>query len=243
MGYDIIFYPFCQAMEVSTFTVKLEKKIMLTPDMLELHFVKPDNFLFKAGQFMQFEVPDGDKMVLRSYSISCPPTQDDLEFCVKILPGGKASTLFAAAHVGDEFRIRGPRGMFFNSEDAPIYCIATGAGIAPIMGIITDELKNKKNSNEIRLLFGVRDEEDMFWNERFETLKQNFSNFDYSLTLSQPKPDGSWSGLRGRVTDHLLHHLISHRFFLCGSPAMVKDVRDILLKNGVDAKQIHFEVF
>lgn len=230
-------------MDVQNFTLKLEKKITLTPDMLELHFAKPEGFTYKAGQFMQFEVPDGEKMVLRSYSLSSPPSQSDLEFCVKILPGGKASALFAQATEGDEFTIRGPRGLFVNSEDAPLYCIATGAGIAPIMGIIQDEVEHKKNSNEIRLLFGVRDEEDMFWHERFANLKQNFSNFDYSLTLSQPKADGSWSGLRGRVTEHVLHHLVNHRFFLCGSPAMVKDVREMLIKNGVPPKQIHFEVF
>ncbi len=243
MEYDISFASFCQAMEVNAFTLKLDKKIALTHDVLELHFSKPNELSFKAGQFLQFQVPDAEKMLLRSYSIASTPTDTTLEFCIKILPGGKASTLFANAIEGDEFQVRGPRGLFVNTEDAPLYCIATGAGIAPVMGIIQDELKNKKNNNEIKLLFGVRDEQDMFWQHRFAELKQNFPNFDYSLTLSQPKLDGNWNGLRGRVTDHIPTNLLTHRFFLCGSPQMVKDVRDLLIKNGVEAKQIHFEVF
>ena len=106
-----------------------------------------------------------------------------------------------------------------------------------------DELENKKTDKEIRLLFGVRSEEDIFWIDRLEALKQLSPLFDYQVTLSQPKADGGWSGLRGRVTEHLLHHLVSHKFYLCGSAAMVKDVRDVLLKNGIAGEQIHFEVF
>lgn len=229
-------------MDVNTFTLKLEKKIALTHDVFELHFQKPPELSFKAGQFLQFEVPTEEKMLLRSYSISAHPDQVDLEFCIKIVPEGKASTRFKNAEIGDTFQVRGPRGMFVTTETTSLTCVATGAGIAPIMGLIQDELLNKKNTNPIHLLFGVRSEEDVFWTDRLESLKTSFPNFDFHITLSQPKDAANWNGLCGRVTQHIKVDP-SHTFFLCGNPEMVKEVREILLKNTIEPKKMHFEIF
>ena len=228
---------------MAEFTLHLVKKISLTADILELHFAKPADFQFAAGQFVQFLIPDDPNPALRAYSISSAPQANDLEFCVKLLPDGKASTYFFRMKEGETVRMRGPKGRFTNNHPTPIYCIATGAGIAPVMSIIQEELLYTKTEREVRLLFGVRSEEDVFWQDRLEALAKQSTFFSYDMTLSQPKPTGSWAGLRGRVTEHILHHLSDHHFFLCGNAAMVKDVRQVLLENGVDKKFIHFEIF
>lgn len=230
-------------METRSFSLKLEKKIALTADILELHFSRPAGFTFLSGQFVQFEITDKDKMVLRSYSISSTSNDENLEFCVKILPGGKASAFFKNMNVGDTARLRGPRGLFVNRENTPLQCVATGAGLAPIMGIIQDELKNKKTNQDIRLLFGVREETDIFWNDRLVELAKEHNNFHFEIALSQPKPDGNWNGLCGRVTEHLVLPQNNFHYFLCGNAGMVKDVREKLLKNGTEEKNIHFEIF
>ncbi len=225
------------------YTTTLISKEKIANNTLELHFTKPTDFTFEAGQFIQFFVP-GDEPIIRSYSLASTSQDEHLELCVKCLPDGKASNYFQNLTVGETAEFRGPRGRFVCTNDVQAYYfVATGAGLAPIMGMIREELEVKKTGKEIRLLFGVRNEEDVFWADRLEVLKQQHPLFDYQITLSQPKPDGGWSGLRGRVTEHILHHLVSHSFYLCGSAAMVKDVREILLKNGVDAKEVHFEIF
>lgn len=230
-------------MNTERYTTTLLSKKEIAHDVLELHFAKPDGFSFEAGQFIQFFVP-GEEQVIRSYSIASTSLDKTIELCVKCLPEGKASGYFKQLEVGQTAEFRGPRGRFVCSNDVQAYYfVATGAGMAPIMGMIREELEVKKSDKQIHLLFGVRNEDDIFWAERLALLKAAFPLFDYQITLSQPKPDGSWSGLRGRVTEHLLHHLVSHSFYLCGSAAMVKDVREILLKNGVDGKQVHFEIF
>lgn len=230
--------------EIAKFKVKLVKKEPLTSDVLALTFTKPAGLAYQAGQFMQWAVADGDKIILRPYSLSSAPADETIEFCVKVLPEGKASALALTLTVGDEMELAGPRGVFVSRQtDSSLYLVATGVGLAPIMGIIKDELANKKTEAEVRLLFGVRSEADIFWQNRLAALKSGYENFSYQITLSQPKTGGGWSGLRGRVTDHILHHLVHHEFFLCGNAAMVKDVRQILLENGVAAGQIHFEIF
>jgi len=231
-------------MEVKKYSAKLREKRQLTGDTYEFRFEKPDGFEFQAGQFVQFCIPQNDKVILRSYSISSTPHDTYLEFCVKFYEDGIASNHLKHMNIGNALEFQGPRGLFVNKENnAALSFIATGTGLAPIMGIIRDELEHKKNTQEVRLLFGVRTEDDIYWFDRLQNLKIQYPNFVFDVTLSQPKVDGGWAGLRGRVTEHILHHLVNHHFFLCGNAAMVKDVRESLIKNGVDQKQIHFEIF
>lgn len=214
----------------------------IAEDMFELRFTKPQDFHFIAGQFIQLQIPEGDSFVLRSYSLSSTPDDEYIELCVKILPDGKASKYLLEMGEGSPITFQGPSGRFTCVDEAEgRYFVATGSGLAPIMGMIRDELP--KNGTEITLLFGVRSEDDVFWVDRLEELKKKYEFFSYHVTLSQPKPNGGWAGLRGRVTDHLLHHLIKHHYYLCGGAPMVKDVRGQLLQNGIPSKRIRFEIF
>ncbi len=219
----------------------LSKK-MLTKDMLELHIIRPESFTYAAGQFIQFVIKNGDETVLRAFSLASHPAQPDLEFSTKLIPGGRASTFFSNLSPEDEVVFQGPNGRFIcTTENQPLSFIATGAGIAPIWGIITDELMNKKNPQPIHFIFGVRSEADIFWSERLNALANAHPNFSFTITLSQP--EGSWSGKTGRVTTHV-HLLPKHgNFYLCGNPDMVKDARATLLEKNISPTNIHFEIF
>lgn len=231
-------------MEIPKYLSKISEKTQLTRDIYEIRIEKPEGFSFFAGQFVQFVIPQEEKNLMRSYSISSIHTDPYIEFCIKFLENGRASNYLKHLNIGDSIEFQGPRGLFINqNHTTALSFIATGTGMAPTLSLIRDELENQKNTNEVRLLFGVRSEDDIFWTEKFKNLKIQYPNFHYDITLSQPKIDGGWAGLRGRVTEHILHHLINHTFFLCGNAAMVKDVREMLLKNEVDVKAIHFEIF
>ena len=226
-----------------TYTSNLLSKKTIARDMIELVFSRPENFTFKAGQFVQFFIPqEMGEVLLRSYSISSHPEADQLEFCVKLIPNGKGSTFFSKLELMQPATIRGPEGRFVClPEHAPdkIF-IATGAGLAPIISMISSEVDNEKNK-QIYLLFGIRTEEDIFWLERFEHLKSEYENFDFNITLSQPSEQ--WSGWKGRVTEHLPEVKDMANYYLCGSLGMVKDVRTLLTAKGVSMKSIHFEIF
>ena len=154
---------------------QLIRKETIAQDIVELHIQKPEGFSYLAGQFIQFVIPTGGDSVLRAYSLASHPAQDDLEFCMKLLPGGKASMYFSQATQDAVIAFQGPSGKFTcTKDDLPISFIATGAGLAPIWGMISDELKNKKNSKPLHLLFGVRGEEDVFWIERLRQLGSMF---------------------------------------------------------------------
>src|SRR3989338_8914013 len=244
-------------MDMPHYTTDLLEKNILAPDVMTLRFRRPIGFDFSAGQFIQIHVPTESTDAFRSYSLSSSPADQHIELCAKLLPGGLASEFFRNMNVGDELRFAGPRGQFtFREEsDAHIF-VATGVGLAPIMGILRDKIEHhvkpaetagpvgeKKTNKEKRLLFGVRTEDDIFWQDRLDSLQSLSDRFSYHLTLSQPKTGGGWSGLRGHVTDHLLPNLIDHEWYLCGGAGMVKDVRQQLLANGVAKERVHFEIF
>lgn len=221
------------------YTIELIGKQNVAERIVILRFTKPTGFSFVPGQFVQVRVPDGDALLLRSYSLSSTPVDPYLELCVKILSGGKASALLDSLQIGEQIEISEPRGFFvIQPEHAKrkIF-IATGTGIAPIMSMIEGSHGSEGTTT---LLFGVRTEEDLFWTERFEKIKHNQSGFDSAVTLSQPS--SGWTGKKGRVTEHLPIEL-SAEYYICGNAEMVKDVRHLLLADGVNTKSIHLEIF
>jgi ferredoxin-NADP reductase len=228
-------------MEQTFSEVKLTSKKEIAVDVLQLRFEKPINFSFKAGQFVQFQIPTPNSPALRSYSLSSTPSDSELELCIKKIPNGTGSTFFDSLPIGGSVNMSLPKGRFtVEANNLPLAFIATGAGLAPIMSIICDELKNKKNPETLHLLFGVRNEKDIFWLDRLNDLQKNYPNFKYQITLSQPEQN--WQGLSGRVTNHFDFENIQY-FYLCGNTEMVKDARELLITKNIPASQIHFEIF
>ncbi|MSU75466.1 MAG: hypothetical protein EXS55_03060 [Candidatus Magasanikbacteria bacterium] len=224
------------------FTTALLHKKMLSQDIMELRFERPVNFTFLAGQFVQFQVPFQGSTLLRPYSMSSALQDEYLEFCVKILPEGKASKLFLALMSGDAVHISSAQGVFICRSDhrSKKMFIATGTGLAPIISMIEDRLERAGNE-KLSLLFGVRFPEDVFWTDRLDEIQGSYNNFKYQLTLS--RPSDVWAGLRGRVSEHLSHLPHEAEYYICGSVEMVKNVRSLLIAHGVDTKSIHFEIF
>lgn len=217
-------------------TTNLLEKKNIAQHVWELRFEKPADFMFKAGQFVQFHIPNGESGTLRSYSISSTPSKNYLEFCVKYRPDGVASEFFDQMTAGQPVEFSGPHGNFvWTPNGGKHYFVATGTGLAPTMAMLESDA-----AGESELLVGVRSEDDIFWLDRLQSLQARKSNFSFRLTLSQPSE--SWTGLKGRVIDHLVIDPNGH-YYICGKMEMVKDVRRLLIENGLNTKSIHFEIF
>ncbi|MBH41414.1 MAG: hypothetical protein CL685_01740 [Candidatus Magasanikbacteria bacterium] len=228
---------------MTSHTIKLIEKTMLTDSVMQLIFTKPNNFTFHAGQFVQFLIPEGEKTHKRAYSIASAPKSKSLVFLAKLWPNGKASELFEHIQPGELSTISSPLGHFTKTEDSNSIFIATGTGITPILSMITDDLCNKKTTKEIRLLLGFRSESDMFSQQELYALSDKHKNFSVDITLSQPKA-AQWAGLKGRVTAHISKYIATNtQYFLCGSPAMVTEVKNMLLEKDILPSHIHFEMY
>lgn len=99
-------------------------------------------------------------------------------------------------------------------------------------------------STTYSLYWGLRHEEDMYWQDEIKGFLGQLTGFQYFLCIS--KPGDNWVGLRGHVTEHVLENekdFINSEFYLCGNKAMVEDLTGALKRRGVGEENIKTDVF
>ncbi len=103
---------------------------------------RPQSFRFRSGEFAMIGLPNGDKALLRAYSIASPNWADELEFySIKVADGPLTSRL-QHLKVGDEILIRPkPVGTLVHDALVPgkrLLMFSTGTGIAPFASVMRD---------------------------------------------------------------------------------------------------------
>jgi ferredoxin-NADP reductase len=228
------------------FTARLEDKRVLTPKYIQymFEFITPHEMEFEAGQYVSMKVSDrGDR---RSYSIcSAPQVKHGFELLIDISPQGIGSKYLESLQFGSEVSVLAPMGHFVIPQgvaETAFYFIATGSGVAPFKSMIEDLLQ-KQEKRPIVLYWGLRHEEDLFWELEFQELSKNFPNFKLQIILSQPKPE--WPLSKGRVTDLLqaLEKPAGAGYYLCGNGKMVDEVKAYLQQVGIASQNVHNEMF
>ncbi len=217
-------------------------KLQLSPHVYELTFQLANSITFAPGQYATFII---DNQTRRQYSFASPCTkQKEFKIVVDVTPMGPGSKFFLEKNVGDAIEILAPLGTFhLNIPTTPIVFIATGTGIVPFRTMMEEYLTHGGTEN-IFLYWGLRFEEDIFWNNLLDNWQQKYPNFHYSIVLS--KPSDSWQGKKGHVTEHIQEEipgLETHTFYLCGNRHMISDVKTDLLAHQVPEGQIKTELF
>jgi CDP-4-dehydro-6-deoxyglucose reductase len=217
----------------------VEYVLALAPDDAALRW--------RTGQFLSIacgKTPDGEP-ALRSYSIASAPGAGEIRLVIKLIEGGVASEWWRVLPVGAEVRFTGPMGFFVLDLTHPGDLVfgATGTGVAPLLPMIAEALARPAEAGRIHLLWGLRGEEDLFWQEEIAALAS--PRFTSTLFLSRPGP--TWGGARGRITQPLLElvpGLAAPTFYLCGNGQMIKEIKKLLIERGIERKrQIRTEAF
>ena len=239
---------------VKEYKVRVERMEDLTPTIKGLHLkiVEPaEGIAFKAGQYVQLEVPKYKRTSgpeYRAYSISSDADRHDrLELVITRVPEG-AVTTYVHEHLkeGEELRARGPYGEFYLREsDRDILLIATGSGMAPIKSIL-HQLANHGTQRKITFFFGARMKADLYYVDRLEAWEKRISQFRFIPTLSRPAEEDHWEGEKGRVTDLIQKHLPDDGkvdVYICGAPPMVESCVALLAEKGVPEERIFYDKF
>lgn len=92
------------------------------------------------GQFVAIRVRPEPRApaILRSYSLSGPPSAGRYRISVKLEPGGAAGTyLHHATRVGDSLELSAPRGTFtLRPGDGPVALVSGGVGATPLLAML-----------------------------------------------------------------------------------------------------------
>ncbi|OZD77404.1 oxidoreductase [Rhodococcus sp. 05-339-2] len=230
-----------QAATHDTVVTAVEK---LSPTTVRLAVEAPANgsLAFLPGQYVNITVPGSEET--RSYSFSCVSGSDELEFLVKLTPGGLMSTyLNDTAAVGDKISFTGPHGSFFLREaQRPALLLAGGTGLAPILSILRT-LAAESSNRPVHLVYGVSTDDDVVQLDELADLASALDSFTWDHCVSDPRTTATNKGyVTALLTDaHLNGGDVA--VYLCGPPPMVEAVRMHFTEAGIEPTGFYYEKF
>ncbi|WP_396586271.1 NADH:ubiquinone reductase (Na(+)-transporting) subunit F [Bermanella sp. R86510] len=199
--------------------------------------------------------------VIRAYSMAnYPEERGVVKFNIRIAtpppgttnvqPGIMSSYVFNMKP-GDTVTVYGPFGEFFAKDtDAEMVFIGGGAGMAPMRSHIFDQLKRLKSSRKISFWYGARSLRELFYQDEYDALADEFDNFEWHVAMSDPQPEDNWEGLTGFIHNVLYdQYLKDHpapedcEFYMCGPPIMNQSVIQMLEDLGVEPENIMLDDF
>ncbi|MCE1245482.1 MAG: 2Fe-2S iron-sulfur cluster-binding protein [Firmicutes bacterium] len=238
---------------VKEYQVTVASLTDLTYDIkkVSLKFKPGDEINFKAGQFVQFGVPEYEltpEPVYRAYSVASSPfVKDALELEIRLVPNGICTTyVFKYLKEKDNVTINGPYGDFFlRDSERDIVFIAGGSGMAPIRSMLY-EMKQNNNQRKAMYFFGARAVKDLFQVDEMRQFEKDLPNFRYIPALSAPDPGDNWEGDIGLITEVVAKYVESGsnvEAYLCGSPGMIDACIKVLKSKGVPEDLIFYDKF
>ena len=201
-------------------------------------------FPYRAGQAASLAA--GSANGWTPYSIASAPgeTARDgaLEFLVKVDGSSRFGRLVDGLALGDRVRVEGPAGNFTLSDAlpaTPLLFIAGGTGIAPLRSMIRD-LVEAGHAGPLALVYSARTPGEFAYLPELRRLADE-GRLALILTLTGDAAD--WEHARGRTGPDHLSDLVTPETlaYICGPPAMVKDVPGALSAMGLPRARIRTE--
>ena len=230
--------------------MKISEIIDHTPNVRELVIETqgPQEFVFRAGQFVMLHVPQGEaKPALRAYSIASEEqNKKGFRLLFKFVENGVASNYVWNLKGPEILNFTGPFGKVFFQEPPTqqIIFINTGTGLSQHLCYLLSK-KQQFPGLKYRMLFGVRNEKEIYGQPQLQKLRAELKYFEYEYVLS--RPSDSWTGKKGYVQHFLKdfdYKSMPTTFYLCGNGGMIKEVKHQLLEvDGLEKNQVWSEAF
>jgi len=214
-----------------------------TDRLFRFRMTRPATFRFRSGEFVMIGLPDAKKPLFRAYSIASPAWDDGLEFFSIKVPGGPLTERLQRIRPGDTVLMKKKAtGTLVNDALTPgqrLYLFATGTGIAPFASLVRDPETYEKFGQVVlvhtcrttaELQYGV----ELVAAAKADPLVGDEAGtrlLHYATTTREASPR------MGRITARVesgalfrdlgLPRLdpVTDRAMICGSIAMIKDVK------------------
>ena len=207
---------------------------------IEAHNDKPTMRAYSMANY-----PEEKGIIMLNVRIATPPPK-----IPEAKPGIMSSYIFNLKP-GDKVTISGPFGEFFAKDtDAEMVFIGGGAGMAPMRSHIFDQLKRLHSKRKITFWYGARSKREIFYQEDFDKLAEEFPNFSWHVALSDALPEDNWTGYTGFIHNVVYENYLKNHpapedceYYMCGPPMMTKSVIDMLHNLGVEDDNILLDNF
>lgn len=196
---------------------------------------------------IRFEFPDRGR-VQRAYSIDSSPTNRDfIDLTIRRFDDGTVSKhMCDNVTVGDVVPTRGPFGRFVWTPDmgGPLYLIAAGSGIVPLMSIIRycDDLHI--HDIPMTLLYSSKSWEYIIHRDQLAAIEARMPNLEVVHTLTRAPGDERVRYHR-RIDKEMIeaHFEESALCYVCGPPEMCENAEKSLIDLGCPPERIKLEKY
>ena len=188
----------------------------MAPEIYRLVLRPEEPIAFSPGQFFEIELAPG---IARSYSVASEQGALDLEFHIRAIAGGRASSILARKReLGDVVRVSGPFGSAIGADQAlgPILAIAASTGHAPVQSIL-----NSNEGRRVHLVSFARQHDGFYLNGLFTRAAKADTSFTYqAITTGAVARNASVSPLAEAI-QQLDCSLLSGQVYIAGPPGFV----------------------
>lgn len=190
-------------------------------------FKKPEDFAFKAGQYMTVFLGSDS----HDFSIASSPHEDYVMVATRIRGSVFKEKLMNLAE-GDGVEVHAPAGSFTlpKEKDLPIVYVAGGIGITPVRSMVKFE-EDERLNRPITLFYSNRRPEDSAFLHEMESVALDNYRFIPAMT-SMEESHSEWNGEVGYITHGLLQKYVPDftkpLFYIVGPPAFVNAMNDLL---------------
>ncbi|MEI6491799.1 MAG: NADH:ubiquinone reductase (Na(+)-transporting) subunit F [Verrucomicrobiota bacterium] len=187
---------------------------------------------------------ESERLLRFNVRIATPPPGQDC-------PPGTGSSYIFSLKPGDPVTAIGPFGDFhIKPTHREMIYIGGGAGMAPLRAHLSHLLETDRSARKVSYWYGARSRQEIFYEEFFQRLAREHSNFAFNLALSSPLPGDKWTGPTGFIHEVVLEkYLAAHptpgsvEYYLCGPPMMIKACTKMLASLGVPEGRIAYDEF
>jgi ferredoxin-NADP reductase/MOSC domain-containing protein YiiM len=208
--------------------------------------------LARPGQYavLRLRRTDDSPPLLRSYSLSGPPSTDRYRISVKIEPNGAAGT-YLREHVrlGDVLDVSAPRGSFILQDgERPVVLLSAGIGATPVLAML-HALAAARSSRPVFWLHAARDAQHHPFAAEVRRLMPGLSNGRQYVCYSRPGSHdrvGEDFDAAGHLSGSVFNAVSVPReadIYICGPNRFMADMKETLATFGVARARIHTEVF
>lgn len=185
----------------------------------------------------------------KPYSIASAPWElkktGVLQVLAQIDDTGALDPHLELAAPGTLIDLEGPFGTFGlapDFRDHPLLLIAGGTGIAPLRSMLMERL-SQPNVPPIAVVYSARAPEEFAYRAELDAMA---TAGRITLWLTVSRPEGVWSGRRGRIDEAMLREALPSAdacCLICGPPALVANVGDFLRQLDVSEAQLLTEKY
>ncbi|MGJ7881001.1 globin domain-containing protein [Streptomyces rochei] len=223
-----------------------------TPDAVSLVLRPADGRptpSFRPGQYVgvRSSLPDGSHQI-RQYSLSAAPGRADWRITVKRVRGGArpegevSSWLHAHARPGDVLTVSAPFGdLALDEGDGPLLLASAGIGVTPVLAML-DHLAATGSTRPVTVVHADRGPADHAHRQEQLDLVRALPGARLHLWYEEPG-DTAPEASAGRADVSGLDLPAGLTAYLCGPVPFMRAVRGDLLRRGVPAHAVHYEVF